>query len=225
MKNNRIKFIGILTIGIFFLFFLSNASILINNIRASENTTLPALKSLSCWNLNELYIDGDATGIGAHNWSWASMQPWFEMRDDIHVIRNVIIKGNNLGIGIEINNPNEKFIIENCTVSNVGIGVSITNSSESVEIINTRIFNVYGINGTDGADGVNNAGQIGSDGQDAIGLMISFSKNIKISTLTAIRSNKSTTGIYILDRQSFKNTFLNIKSNSHNSCCRPCPTI
>ena len=187
MRNMRIKFIGILTIGIFFLFFLSNASHLINDMQANENTNLPTLKTSSSWNLNELYIDGDATGVGAHNWSWVLEQPWFFSRYSYYGIRNVIIKGNNLGIGIEINNPNHNFIIENCTISNVGIGISITNSTERVEITNTRILNIYGINGTDGADGTNSAGQTGSNGQDATGLMISFSKNFRISSVTISR--------------------------------------
>ena len=142
MRNTQKKLIGTFAIGLFFLILLSNASVLVNDMQANENTNLPTLKKSSSWSLNELYIDGDAKGIGAHNWSWVSMQPWFEMRYNTYVIRNVIISGDYSGIGIEIVNPNVKFIIDNCTVSNVEIGISITNSNEYVEITNTRIFNI-----------------------------------------------------------------------------------
>jgi len=183
MKNIRKKFIGIFAIGLLFVIFLSNAITLVNDMDTNNNDTILSLKTSSSWTLSEIHINGNATGVEAHNWSWAIEQPWFSIRNDHYVIRNVIINGTHSGIGIEIINPNYKIIIENCTISNVEIGISIRNSLKRTEIINTRIFNIHGINGTDGANGVNRNGYSGSDGQDATGLMIAFSKNINISSL------------------------------------------
>jgi len=73
------------------------------------------------YHLNPIYIDGDATGVGAHNWTWASYQPWCEGSgtwNDPYIIKDVIIDGQGVDNCIEIRDSNVPFIIYNTTLNN-----------------------------------------------------------------------------------------------------------
>ncbi len=180
MRSNRKKFIGLFVVSIFFMLLLANAINLIND--RQTNAVPQNLNSATSWTLEGIYIDGNATGVGAHNWSWVLEQPWCSIRDEKYVISNVLVTGIGSGVGIEIINPQEQFVIEDCTISYVETGISIYNSLEGVEIKNTVINNLYGSNGTNAIIDNGNYGKSGSDGSDATGLKISFSKSISIST-------------------------------------------
>ena len=65
-----------------------------------------------------ILIIGNATGVGAQNWSWAEEQPWCTLRGDgIYYIENLTINAQNSDNGIEIRHSNVKFRIKNCTVA------------------------------------------------------------------------------------------------------------
>ncbi len=73
------------------------------------------------YNLKPIFIDGDATGVGAHNWTWASYQPWCDGSgtwNDPYVIKDVIIDGQGTDNCIEIRNSNVPFVIRNSTLHN-----------------------------------------------------------------------------------------------------------
>jgi len=85
------------------------------------------VKLAGYWNLTgaPIFIDGSATGIGAHNWTWAESQAWCNGSgtwSDPNIIENVTIDGQNSGSCIEIRNSNVFFIIRNCTLYNSGSG-------------------------------------------------------------------------------------------------------
>jgi len=74
--------------------------------------------------LNPIFIDGDATGVGAHNWTWAAYQPWCSgsgTEIDPYVIANVTIDGMGTSSCIKIRDSDVFFVIENCTLFNSGI--------------------------------------------------------------------------------------------------------
>ncbi len=67
-----------------------------------------------------IFIDGDATGAGDHNWMWAESQEWCSGSgtwNDPYIIENLIINANSNN-GIEIRNSDVYFIIKNCTILN-----------------------------------------------------------------------------------------------------------
>ena len=67
------------------------------------------------------YINATATGVGAHNWSWAKSQPWCIGNgtwDSPYVIENLTINAQNQTDCIRIKHSLTPFIIRNCTILN-----------------------------------------------------------------------------------------------------------
>ncbi len=64
-----------------FLILFSNFSFL-NSIKfgifKDEDESSKSLKNSGYWNLTgtPIFIDGSASGVGAHNWTWAESQEW-----------------------------------------------------------------------------------------------------------------------------------------------------
>ncbi|NPD89769.1 MAG: hypothetical protein HGN29_13740 [Asgard group archaeon] len=79
---------------------------------------------LPIWSLlNPITIDETATGIGAHNWTWAVDQYWCSgsgIVTDPYVIEDLEIIARGTGSCISIINSREYFSIENCIVSDSG---------------------------------------------------------------------------------------------------------
>lgn len=68
-----------------------------------------------------IYIDGTATGPGAHNWTWAVSQTWCTgsgTQNDPYIIANLTINGMNSSSCIEIIYSKVFFRIEDCTLFN-----------------------------------------------------------------------------------------------------------
>jgi len=95
-----------------------------------------------------IYIDGTATGIMAHNWTWAINQGICTGSGTVenpYIIENLKISGFNIGIGLEIKNSIAPFVIRNCTIYNSGGstdggGVTLENVSNA-HIINNNCSN------------------------------------------------------------------------------------
>ncbi|MFO7797577.1 MAG: right-handed parallel beta-helix repeat-containing protein, partial [Promethearchaeia archaeon] len=69
--------------------------------------------------MTPIYIDGDATGVGAHNWTWAVNQPWCSGSgtwNDPYVIKNIMIDGKGTENCIEIRDSSVPFIIRNTSL-------------------------------------------------------------------------------------------------------------
>ncbi|MFX1600993.1 MAG: NosD domain-containing protein, partial [Promethearchaeota archaeon] len=107
------------------------------------------------WNLtgNPIYIDGNVTGVGAHNWTWAEAQPWCYGSgtwSHPYIIENVTIDGQGSGNCIFIENSDVYFIIRNCTFNNSGsnnwnAGIKLANVDNGKIINNTCYDNFNGI--------------------------------------------------------------------------------
>ncbi|MFW9873096.1 MAG: NosD domain-containing protein [Candidatus Thorarchaeota archaeon] len=72
-----------------------------------------------------IFIDGQASGIGAQNWTWASSKTWCSgsgTYKDPYLIKNLVIDGEGTGTCIDILNSDVFFIIQNCTLYNAGVG-------------------------------------------------------------------------------------------------------
>ena len=126
-----------------------------SNNRRYENSYFTNFHTNSQWLLNNLTINGTATGLNAHNWSWAVSQDWCNgsgTKINPYTIENVTIK--NSESYINIYNSDVYFILKDCTVVNdsisetvyySGIGIYLKNISNGC-IQNNNISQLqYGI--------------------------------------------------------------------------------
>ncbi|MFW9880661.1 MAG: right-handed parallel beta-helix repeat-containing protein, partial [Candidatus Thorarchaeota archaeon] len=110
------------------------------NIIEYNNCSLPTVT-------DPINIDGTATGVGAHNWTWAESQYWcsgFGTDNEPYIIENLIISG--FGVensnGIDIRNSNVSFIIQNCKIYNTETnGIYMENVNNS-QLINNNCSNI-----------------------------------------------------------------------------------
>lgn len=92
----------------------------------SKNQIEKNPNSSGYWNLTgtRIFIDSDATGVGAHNWTWFENQIWYGGGNGTlgnpYKIENIIIDGQGSGSCIYIRNSTKYFIIRNCTLYNSG---------------------------------------------------------------------------------------------------------
>ena len=131
MKLNIYSKEKIITISIFFLFFINLSSLNSISNRNNELITIdtPA-NCVECYDLKNsyfnntlspIYIDDSLSGVGAQNWTWASNQPWCSGSgtwSDPYLLENLTIDAQNASSGIEILNSNRYFIFNNVTVYN-----------------------------------------------------------------------------------------------------------
>ena len=127
-----------------------------SNNRQYENSYFTNLHSSSQWILNNLTINGTATGLNAQNWSWAESQPWFGGGNGTKInpyrLENITIK--NSESYINIYNSDVYFILKDCTLSNdsisetgfyPGIGIYLKNVSNGYIQNNNISQLLYGI--------------------------------------------------------------------------------
>ncbi len=70
-----------------------------------------------------IYIDGAATGVGAHNWTWAVSQPWCTGLGTFvspYVIEDITRDGKGNGFCISVQNSGVHFEVRNCNFTNAG---------------------------------------------------------------------------------------------------------
>ncbi|MFX0022093.1 MAG: NosD domain-containing protein [Candidatus Hermodarchaeota archaeon] len=167
-----------------------------------------------------IFIDGDATGIGAHNWTWAlknKICTGSGTLSDPYVIENFHIITSS-SRGIHIIDSSEYFVIRNCYIEALAYGIDIENCADGTVVVKDNtirdIYQWFGINiwYSDYAEVINNTcincirgimfGQspystiinntcIGGNG---IGIGISQSDHSKVSNNTC---NNHFRGIYI----------------------------
>ncbi|MBY8992462.1 MAG: right-handed parallel beta-helix repeat-containing protein [Candidatus Lokiarchaeota archaeon] len=73
--------------------------------------------------LEPIFIDGTATGVGAHNWTWAENQPWctgLGTSISPYVIEGISRDGRGDGFCISVQNSEVFFEVRNCNLSNAG---------------------------------------------------------------------------------------------------------
>jgi len=95
-----------------------------------------------------IYIDDNATGVGAHNWTWAKSQIWCSglgTDSDPYIIENLKISGFGIMDGITIQNSNVTFIIRECLIYNSDTAIYLENVNNSRLINNNCSNNDRGI--------------------------------------------------------------------------------
>ncbi len=98
-----------------------------------------------------IFIDGDATGVGAHNWTWAlkyKVCTGSGTLNDPYIIENFQIITSS-STGIHIIDSSEYFIIRNCYIEALSYGIYIDNVADgTAKIINNtcrNVINEFGI--------------------------------------------------------------------------------
>ncbi len=89
-----------------------------------ENNTVINTNASPLTTSSPIYIDGNSTGIGAQNWTWAATQDWCSGSgtiEDPYIIRDLIIDGPIFGISIK--NSEVYFEVVNCTIINTGADI------------------------------------------------------------------------------------------------------
>lgn len=109
-------------------------------------------KTSFLWNLTgtPIYVDGSASGVSAHNWSWVETQEWFGggigSQNDPYIFENITINGQNSSYCVKIINSNVHFIIRNCEFFNSGnnnsfyAGIDL-NHVHNGSIIDNHLYN------------------------------------------------------------------------------------
>jgi len=118
----RKSIFGIIFIIGLLSFYVGNTSYTTLSLNVNERMENNFLLSLSgFWNLTgtPIEIDGDATGVGAHNWTWAASQDWCSglgTEEQPYIIENVTINADPTETAIWIQDSNVYFRISNCTL-------------------------------------------------------------------------------------------------------------
>lgn len=144
--KSKLKKIIILFIGLFLVLLLNNTL----NFNKGVQTELSIPKQSAGYIESFILVDGTATGIGAHNWTWAESQLWCSgdgSWSTPYIIENVSIDAisSPTGSGILIKNSLDVyFIIRNCTVipaqggvDGYGAGIELINCSRGIIFNNT----------------------------------------------------------------------------------------
>ena len=123
------KFLKIVIIGVVIIFFLVGIPLLntiYSNLEVNTHNHENIRKNLKAGYKDEspILIDADATGVNAHNWTWAVSQDWCNgSGTEFNPYRISQIRINGMGINncIEIrNSKNIYFTIDNCAFLNAG---------------------------------------------------------------------------------------------------------
>ncbi|MEJ2251921.1 MAG: right-handed parallel beta-helix repeat-containing protein, partial [Candidatus Lokiarchaeota archaeon] len=130
---------GILSMFTFIFNFETNQQTLANNEKISPRG--------SYYNnsMSPIFINGDAYGIGAHNWSWAESQPWCSGNGneaEPYIIAKLTINGMRLSSCILIRNSIAFFRIENCTLYNSSAGSGDPRKA-GIKLLNCQNGEIY----------------------------------------------------------------------------------
>jgi len=140
--------------------FISNKEFFYNlscNNQTSNYTPELLIKNSGYWVLSSVYIDGDAQGFGAHNWTWVESQEWFGggsgTKEDPYIIENITINRNGDGNCIRIRDSEVYFEIRNCTC--------IYGFTAGIQLINVRRGKITNVNCANNSYGINLVGSNG----------------------------------------------------------------
>lgn len=182
---------------------LNNPTIDARSQRSDEIVNLPdeILKSSGFWDLTEIIsIDDDATGVDAHNWTWAVSQAWCSgagIYGDPFLIENVTITIDTGDAGISIVNSNSTtyFTLNNVTIVNTdadGSGI-LLNGTYNGQILDS-ICNSMADSGLKLITSNNLTIDGNTVNQNAYGIYMDNVTTTTISANTII--NNTNTGIY-----------------------------
>ncbi|MBD3255930.1 MAG: hypothetical protein GF383_12610 [Candidatus Lokiarchaeota archaeon] len=103
---------------------------------------IESVRSSGYWSLTRIHID--------NNWTVTSGKSWCNYEDGYYVIENVTIDAQGSGSGIMVENSNDPFIIQNCTLINSGsssknAGIFINRTKNGIVRNNTIKNNFKGV--------------------------------------------------------------------------------
>lgn len=165
-KNNKKKILALFLFSMIFLTVLVQNNLILNwnndtnldkKLSSDEQTDLGNIKANEVLT-DEIRINASATGLGAHNWTWAAAQDWCSGSGTIgdpYIIANLEIDGQNLHSGIIIENSYnwmslEYFRIENNIIYNIGGSDS---GSAGIKIYKSRYGTIRNNNISSSRDG------------------------------------------------------------------------
>ncbi len=188
-KQNIVRVLFLLVLFFVGNYYLANPinSKLNREINSYALTNVDILGTSGHWSLAPFVIDDSATGVGAHNWTWAEAQPWCSgsgTLEEPYLIENVTIDGENSGSCLTIKNSDKYFRIENCTVFNSGsgdydAGIHLDNVENGTLFNNNCSFNNIGIFFY-GSDNTTVSGNTANNNQD-YGIRLYHSNSTTIS--------------------------------------------
>jgi len=163
-----------------------------------------------------IFIDGIATGVGAHNWTWAVNQglcTGLGTKTVPYTIENLKISGFGIMKGIEILNSDVYFTIQHCEIYNsYSAGIYFDNVSNSQLIENECSNNLdNGISLYDKCDFNKITGNVANDNYND-GILIGDKCDNNTISLNIVSSNDDA-GIY-LDASSLASSYNNTVSKN-----------
>ncbi len=151
MRKDKLRFLIVLGVFIALSGIFSNTTTNSGSLHNEENginEIIPPKISYYNNTENPIFINGSATGVGAHNWTWAGNQDWCRgsgAQGDPYIIENLTIDCGDVGAAISIvdSNSGVYFKIQNCTLTKSGsndgdAGVYLSNTHNGT-IINNNI--------------------------------------------------------------------------------------
>ncbi|MBY8990689.1 MAG: right-handed parallel beta-helix repeat-containing protein [Candidatus Lokiarchaeota archaeon] len=186
----------------------STGNIIINNDCTSTTVQEP------------IFIDGIATGVGAHNWTWAINQGLCTgsgTKELPYVIENLKISGFGVMKGIEIRNSDVYFIIQDCEIYHCTTGGIYFNNVTNSQLIENNCSNNYqGINLYDKCDFNEIIGNVANDNSNHGIFIGDYCDNNTISYNIASYNDEA--GIVLAggDLSSYNNTISENTVNNNN---------
>jgi len=168
---------------------------------------------------NPIFINGSATGVGAHNWTWVQAQPWFGggtgVKGDPYRIENLTINGNETDSCLEIIYSSVHVLIKNLTLSNAsasnaGIKLNWVFNC-SIEDCHSLSNQGYGIRMENSQYNIIRGNNITDNNRN--GMYIRWSHNNTITGNT-ITEHYGYEGLYLVDCDNISFTNNNISRNA-----------
>ena len=166
-----------------------------------------------------IFINGTATGVGAHNWTWVEQQSWFGggigTIGSPYIIEYLERDGLAMTNCIEIINSNAYFIIKNCTFYNSAIdraGIKLDNVTNGILKENNCSYNDRGIFLNNDCDFNNISGNYATNNDNS---GIFFGTDSDFNNITDnIAINNAQTGIFFDTDCDFNNITENSAYNN-----------
>lgn len=243
-KNKIFLFFGVILVILVLsrLYAVDNEQTVIEDRKSNsilvDNPKNP--KASGFWDLDSvILVDGEATGVDAHNWTWVEAQDWFGggsgNSSHPYIFENITISVNSTNPGLTIANSSVFFKLSNVTITNVndeGYGLYILNLGNgtvvSSDFINngktgiymenvndTRISLVNCVNNTE--DGIYSVGSnlntftIDSSYNGRYGLLLANSDN---NTVSISEFTNNTVGLAIVESGEYNSTYNLITENT-----------
>lgn len=168
-------------------FFTNNYDSMAINADKSVNTQITIIPEDSYTSTNPIVIDGDATGIGANNWTWAASQAWCSgsgTSGDPYIISDISIDADDSGNCIYIKDSlTANFTIQDCKFINSdknAAGIKLERVKNGNIINNTITDNYYGIliTGSSKSSNINMTKNIIADNN--VGVRLASAENVMI---------------------------------------------